>query len=111
MPKADKKYKSVIKENPISSAMPWTCTYFGRQAEIDAYISTTGNWETIATVYSVAGFDAEDTASLIIRAVNGYEKTQNLLRDIISMMDTSVKDITIAERVKHNVESLLYRAE
>jgi hypothetical protein len=59
--------KSIETVNQFAS--PLTFTTFGDQSEIDAKIDATGQWETIATVHSVAGIDAEEIAQFIVEAV------------------------------------------
>ena len=63
------------KGNHIHATLPWKCTCFGNQAEIEAVDSKTGQWETIALVNAIAGLDAEDVASFIVRIVNAHERT------------------------------------
>lgn len=60
----------------IASAPQWTCTHFGRHSEIEAFISTTGQWETIADVRSVGNVDAEDLADFIISALRMHNSHQ-----------------------------------
>jgi hypothetical protein len=58
----------------IASTLPWSCTQFGNQSEIEAFVGSTGKRETIADVHGVAGVDAEDMADFIVRAVNAYAR-------------------------------------
>lgn len=61
---------------PISSTLPWSCTHFGDQSEIEAFVK--GRWETVADVHSVGDIDAEDIADYIIRAVEAFrQKLEN----------------------------------
>lgn len=61
------------KPEVVLTALPgatiWSCTHFGRQSEIDVFLTDSGTWETVATVNPVAGLDAEDVASLIVSAL------------------------------------------
>jgi hypothetical protein len=50
-------------------------TSFGNESEIDVRLPD-GNWETIATIRSVAGMDADEIASHIVKAIKKY-KTSN----------------------------------
>lgn len=50
----------------------WHCTTFGNESEIDVRING-GDWETLATVKSVAGLDAEAVACYLIRAAQFYK--------------------------------------
>jgi len=68
MAKTSAKTKISI-ENLILATLPWASSSFGKQAEIDGFNPTTGKWETIATVNTFVGVDAEDVASLIVEAV------------------------------------------
>lgn len=52
------------------STLRFVCTRFGDCSEIDAFIQTTGKWETVATIYPVAGIDAEDIAEFFVHAVS-----------------------------------------
>ena len=63
-------------EKSILATLLWSSSLFGKQAEIDGFDSTTGKWETIATVDAIAGIDAEDVAAFIVEAVIGYQKVQ-----------------------------------
>ena len=75
MTKLSKKNKA-SPEQAILATRPWVSSSFGRQAEIDGFNSTTGTWDTIATVNSMAGVDAEDIASFIVKAVAAYQAKQ-----------------------------------
>ncbi len=68
MPK--KKEKSGNALAPILESLPWSCTHFGGQSEIETYIPALEKWVTLAEVYSVGGIDAEDLADFIVRTVN-----------------------------------------
>ena len=75
MTKLSKKTKTTP-EQSILATRPWVSSSFGRQAEIDGFNPTTGTWDTIATVNSIAGIDAEDIAALIVEAVAAYQAKQ-----------------------------------
>jgi len=81
MPKVSRKSKSSM-EISIVATLPWTCTNFGNQSEIEAYVKATGTWETIATVHVAGGVDAEDIAGFIVQAVNDREKVHSTLQRI-----------------------------
>jgi len=70
MPKVPRKSKSSI-EKSIMATLPWTCTNFGGHSEIEARLGATGSWETLATVHSVDGIDAEDIANFVIQVIKG----------------------------------------
>ena len=72
MTKLSKKRKTTS-EQSILATQPWASSSFGRQAEIDGFNPATGAWETIATVNAIAGVDAEDIASFIVKAVAAYQ--------------------------------------
>jgi len=74
-----------IAEQLILATRPWTCTNFGDQSEIEAYVEATGAWETIATVHAVNGVDAEDIASFIVRAVNLLGKSEKAISGELSV--------------------------
>ena len=38
---------------PLALTLPWSCTHFGDQSEIEAYIPATGRWEVIADIHMV----------------------------------------------------------
>ncbi len=44
-------------------------THFGNQSDIDVFVAATGQWETLATVHSVVGIDAEDLAAFILASI------------------------------------------
>ncbi|MER2519938.1 MAG: hypothetical protein ABTQ34_04520 [Bdellovibrionales bacterium] len=54
----------------LHATLPWSCTHFGDRSEIEAFIKETGKWETVAEVRAIGDVDAEDVASVIVRAVN-----------------------------------------
>jgi len=67
MPRVNK----VAFEDPlklIEATLPWKCTHFGDESEIEANIK--GKWKTITIVHSLENLDAEDVADFIIRAMN-----------------------------------------
>jgi hypothetical protein len=75
MSKSVKKTKASTTKCPVHFTTPWSCTNFGSESEIEAYVEVTGSWETIANVHSVGDLDAEDIADFIIQSVNAYVKT------------------------------------
>jgi len=50
-------------------ASRWSCTHFGGISEIELYVASTRQWETVATVNSAAGLDAEEIAAFIINKI------------------------------------------
>ncbi|MDD4617061.1 MAG: hypothetical protein PHW76_08135 [Alphaproteobacteria bacterium] len=42
---------------------------FGDRSEIDVFVERTRRWETVATIYSVDKFDAEEIAEMIFRRI------------------------------------------
>jgi hypothetical protein len=75
MAKAPKESKVSV-EKVILATLPWSSSSFGKQAEVDGFNPTSGKWETIATVNTIAGIDAEDVASFMVEAVIAYQKAQ-----------------------------------
>jgi len=71
MPRQNKKPKP-IDARKLLLARPLTSTNFGNLSEIDVYIEATDTWETVATINSVGGIDAEDIAAFIVSAVAAY---------------------------------------
>ena len=76
MAKADSKLNKDAAENFVVNTLPWSCTHFGDQSEIEAFVPATGRWETIADVHSVGDIDAEDIADFIVRLANEFIKEQ-----------------------------------
>ena len=74
MPKLPRKATYADHEDLVISTLPWSCTHFGDQSEIEAFIPATGKWETIADVHSVGDLDAEDIADFITRLANEFIK-------------------------------------
>ena len=76
MVKPVKKSKTANVEHSLLASLPWSCTHFGGQSEIEAYIDATGKWETIATVNMINDIDAEDVASFIVQHINRMNKEE-----------------------------------
>lgn len=106
MPRTSKRLKPII-EKSILATKPWSCTNFGEQSEIDAYIDSTDTWETIATIQSAAGIDAEDIASFIVHAVNNYEKTQRLIQKMKMALELCLENEAIGKDVEQQIEVAL----
>jgi len=76
-------YLSAEDDAAIRETLPWKHTCFGKESEVEALIPATGTWETIATVRTVNGVDAEDMAAFIVKLVNDYIHGQPPLRPIV----------------------------
>ena len=86
---ACKKSKKITGGIDLAS-LPMTCTSFGDHSEIDALIESTGQWETLATIHSVAGIDAEDIASFVVHSVSVRQKVQKILCDMTVVIGDSL---------------------
>ncbi len=42
MAKPAKKTKGALREHALTSLLPWSCTHFGAESEIEAYVETSG---------------------------------------------------------------------
>ncbi|MDR3613001.1 MAG: hypothetical protein P4L53_05495 [Candidatus Obscuribacterales bacterium] len=102
-------HKPVQKTN--LAALPLACTTFGDQSEIDVRIDATGKWETIATIRSVAGFDAEDIASVIVHSVSARQETQKILQDVTGIMGACLTGNPLSKKVAQEMQTLLRRAQ
>lgn len=91
--------------------MPWSCNHYPAFSEIEAYIPITGNWEIIADIHDTKGVDAEVVAALIARAVNGYEKAQDIISQMIAALELC---LTCADcltwEAEHEAQIVLNRA-
>ncbi|HUY67919.1 MAG TPA: hypothetical protein VMV79_01285 [Alphaproteobacteria bacterium] len=106
MPKTSRKLKPII-EKSILATKPWSCTNFGEQSEIDAYVDATGTWETIATIQPVAAIDAEDIASFITNTINTYEKTQRLIQKMRAALELALECEGLSEETTQYIEAIL----
>lgn len=91
----------------LVSSLPWNCTHFGAESEIEAHIEATGKWQTIADVHPFMGFDGEDIASLIVSAVNSYDATQALLKKIRTTLETCQKCEALDTKIKQAIDEAL----
>jgi len=107
MVKPARKVKTAVLKTALLSSLPWACTHFGEESEIEAHVEATGKWETIADVHPFMGFDGEDIASFILRAVNNYEKTQTLFPKIKSLLDLCLQAETLPPKIKQKIDELL----
>jgi len=89
--------------------LPLSSSNFGNQSEIDARIGTTGQWKTIATVYSVAGADAEDIAYQIIDAMTFRQQAQGLFKDVRAFLKGQLKGNNLTKKDLQEAENLLDR--
>jgi len=108
MPKILKKQKSVTEES-ILTTMPWTCSNFGSQSEIDVYVESTGTWATIATVNGIENIDAEDMASFIVRLANAYNANRTLFKDTIVSLEACLKCDALTQKTKTGAETAILR--
>ena len=67
-----RKPKTLAPKITIDAITDCTRTSFGSESEIDVRLPD-GSWETIATVRSVAGMDADEIASYVVRAIKHYK--------------------------------------
>jgi hypothetical protein len=107
MSRSTKKTKNDVQEHSIYDTVPWTSSGFGNESEIDARMQATGHWETLATVRSVDGFDADDIAGFIIIAVNNYKKTQTLLKKVRATIELCQKSDGLNSKIKQNIDETL----
>jgi len=75
MPKTSQKIINQTQKNSLLATLPWSCTHFGSESEIEAYIASLDKWVCVADVHSVADIDAEDIADFIVQAVTQYAKS------------------------------------
>ena len=111
MSKPRKKLQPVGRENPIQATVPWSCTHFGSQSEIETHVAATGKWETLAEVHAVAGIDAEEIADFIVHVVNKHQKTCALLKEMSLALKGCGDGKGITLKAKQNITALLEQVE
>ncbi|MDE2029554.1 MAG: hypothetical protein KGI97_03215 [Alphaproteobacteria bacterium] len=99
--------KKAALKSGLLSTLPWNCTSFGEESEIEAHAEAEGRWVTIADVHPFMEFDGEEIASFILRAVNNHEKTQSLLPKIRSVLDLCQKNKALPPAVKKEIDTAL----
>jgi hypothetical protein len=96
----------------ISPEGQWSCNHRPDYSEIVAYLPSTGKHEVIADICDGAGIDAEVLAGLIARAVNRFEKNN----DVIEQMTAAIElCLTCAEclswEAEHDAQAILKRVK
>ncbi|MDD4600962.1 MAG: LuxR C-terminal-related transcriptional regulator [Negativicutes bacterium] len=91
-----KKNRQTKGRNADLSSTHLVCTSFGNRSEIEAFIETTQKWETIATIYSVAGIDAEDFAEFVASAIRNRRKFPSVSQEKI--------DVRLEAKAKRSAE-------
>lgn len=77
------------------------CTRLKDRLEIDVYIDTTGKWETIATVYSVNGFDVNDMAEFLVSPAklgSSYESKVAAIQKVFGLREKGGGQLIEGER-------------
>jgi hypothetical protein len=114
MPNADKNLKSkyVTGKESAYLLMPWSCNHFPTFSEIEAYLPITGSWEIIADIHDTRGVDAEILASLITRSVNGYEKSREMIAQMIEAIELCLEcSEGLTWEAEHEAQVVLGRAK
>jgi hypothetical protein len=113
MPKADRKRKPLLLSPKEAgyTIMPWSCNHHPTFSEIEAYIPITGNFEIIADIHDSKGVDAEIVAGLLVRAVNIYEKNNDMIAQMVAAIE---RCLTCADcltwEAEHEAQVVLKRA-
>lgn len=112
MPKKDKKAQT-NKLTPHESSytmMPWSCNHYPTFSEIEAYLPITGNWEIVADIHDTRGVDAEIIANLITRAVNGYEKSGDMITQMAAAIELCLEcSSCLTWEAEHEAQVILRR--
>jgi hypothetical protein len=88
--------------------LPWTQKNYPDRCEIEAYVPITGEWETIAEIPAGPGIDAELIAGFILRAVNAYEKTGDLLKQMTAALELCLTcDGKLTWEAEHEAQAVL----
>jgi hypothetical protein len=80
-------------------------------SEIVAYVPITGDWEIIADIHDTRGVDAEIIAGLIARAVNGYEKSHDMVAQMTAVIELCLAcSDCLPWEAEHEAQAVLDRA-
>ena len=104
MVKPARQSKAAALQNTLLSTLPWACTSFGEESEIEVYNDAEGKWHTIADVHPFMGFDGEDIASFILRAINQQEATQPLFLKVKTVLETVQKNSSLSPKIKKEID-------
>jgi len=93
-----------------SATTPWACHHSNNDGwNIDAYVKVLGEWTTIAHALPVAGVDAKAVAEQIVRAVNKYEKHQELMDEMAAALTLCLECKSLPWEAEHDAEIILSR--
>jgi hypothetical protein len=100
---------------PVESSytlMPWSCNHYPERSEIVAYLPNTGKHEVIADICDGAGIDAEALAGLITRAVNSYEKNDDMIVQMTAALELCLEcEECLSWEAEHEAQAVLRRAK
>lgn len=91
--------------------VPLASLTFGNKSEIDARLEANGPWKTIATVYSVAGADAEDIANQIINAMTFRHQAQPVLHEVDAFLKALLDADGLSRKAAHETLTFLVRIQ
>ncbi|MDX2027205.1 MAG: hypothetical protein SFW62_01065 [Alphaproteobacteria bacterium] len=114
MPKPAKnpKLEKLPGKESIYLLMPWSCNHHPDYSEIVAHIPATGEWEVIAEIHDAAGIDAEHLAGFIARAANSYEKSRDLVAQMVDALDLCLAcNGKLTWEAEHEAQVVLERAK
>jgi hypothetical protein len=96
------------REKSLLATTPWSCTNFGQNSEIDAYVEETGTWETVAETHSVGGaIDAEDVASFIVEKINLNQEMHSVLNQALASLTACLASESIEQNIKRPAEKAI----
>ncbi len=99
--------------NNISGSTPerWICNHHANGSDIEAYVVADNCLEVIAQTRQTQNIDAKANASLIVRAVNDYEKHQSLIAELISALELCLASDTLSWEAEQEAEIVVARAK
>ncbi len=101
------KTKTEAFKSSLLSTLPWDHTSFGDGAEIEACVTGTDKWETIADVRPFLGFDGEDIAAYIVCAVNNHEKMRAQLQKANKALELCLSCEGLSPKTRQKVNEVL----
>lgn len=86
---------------------PWSCRHYEDRSDIEAHNESLNGRAIIATFNHAPGVDAKAMADFIVKLVNGHDKTEHLIEEMISALEICLESKNIGWSAEHDAELAL----
>lgn len=90
---------------------PWSSVHFEGRSNVEAFVEPLGDWVVIAKVEDNLNVVAKETSDLITKAVNEYERNQEIIKELIAALELCMECPELTWEAEHDAELVLMRAK